>query len=116
MVLCSRGNRLYLARLRLRRFELSDSKLPESDRSREGLLQELSELRAAIQARARTDALLNALNQTSLAIGMALTPDEIFAAMAAELEELGLSCMVLPFDKSQENLQTSYVNMIINNF
>lgn len=41
----------------------------------------------------------------------ALTPDEIFEAMAAELERLGLSCMLLPFDESCEHLRTSYVSV-----
>lgn len=44
-------------------------------------------------------------------MALALTPDQILAAPAAEPEALGPSCFLLPFDKSRQNLQTSYVSM-----
>lgn len=92
--------------------------MTDESRSREQLAQELAELReqlarleAVEQGRARVEALLGALNQASVAMGRALTPDQIYAALAAELDRLGITCILLPFDADRQNLRTTYVSI-----
>jgi PAS domain S-box-containing protein len=62
-----------------------------------------------ITERRRAEQLLQALNQAALAMGDALTPEEIFAAVAGELEKLGFLCMILPTDESQDKVYTRYL-------
>ena len=62
-------------------------------------------------ARKRAEQLLLILNQASLVIEQALTPEEIFAAIAKSLGRIGFSCIVLPLDDSQRRLHTKYVSL-----
>jgi PAS domain S-box-containing protein len=62
-----------------------------------------------ITDRKRSEQLLNALNKAAIAMGTALTLEDIFTAVARELEKLGFSCMLFPMDESQERLLTKYV-------
>jgi PAS domain S-box-containing protein len=91
--------------------------MKDKNRTRESLVSELAELRqriteleAAEAERQRTEQLLQALNQTALAAGRALTFDEIFAAVAAELHKLGFTCMFLPANEDQSRLFAKYVS------
>jgi PAS domain S-box-containing protein len=63
-----------------------------------------------ITERKRAERLLQALNRAALAMEEALTPDDIFAAVSRELGGIGLSCMVLPVDESQDRLLTTYLS------
>jgi two-component system cell cycle sensor histidine kinase/response regulator CckA len=63
-----------------------------------------------ITRRKRVERLLQALNQAALAMEQALTPEEIFAAVAEEFKRLGLSCVVFPTDQSQSRLFTKYLS------
>jgi GAF domain-containing protein len=67
------------------------------------LLQDITE-------RKRAERLLQALNQAALAMERALTPEEIFAAVARELKKLGFSCIVFLTDESQSRLLIRYVS------
>jgi two-component system cell cycle sensor histidine kinase/response regulator CckA len=91
--------------------------MKDEEKSREELIEELADLRgqlarleAAVQGRARVEALLGALNQASKAMGRALTPDQIYAAVAGELDRLAITCMILPFDADRQNLRTTYIS------
>lgn len=63
-----------------------------------------------VTRRKRAERLLQALNRAALAMEQAITLDEIFAAAAKELEELGFSCMVFLMDESRERLFTRYLS------
>jgi two-component system cell cycle sensor histidine kinase/response regulator CckA len=63
---------------------------------------------AAEQARAAQ--LLHALNEASLAMQKALTPQEIFTAVAEVFKELGFYCTVFLMDESQSRLLVKYLN------
>jgi PAS domain S-box-containing protein len=63
-----------------------------------------------IAERKRVERLLEALNQAALAMEHALTPDEIFAAVAKQLGGLGFSCAVFPTDESQSRLFPRYLS------
>jgi GAF domain-containing protein len=52
----------------------------------------------------RAGQLLQALNEAARSMERALTPEEIFAAVAGELKKLGFSCLVFLTDESQKNL------------
>jgi PAS domain S-box-containing protein len=58
--------------------------------------------------RKRAEQLLRALNQASLAMEKALTPEAIFTAALEELSQLGISCIILPMDESRSRLSTRY--------
>ena len=58
----------------------------------------------------RAHQLLNALNQASVTMGTALTQQEIFKAVARELEQLDISCMLFPTDETQGKLFTKYLS------
>ncbi len=62
-----------------------------------------------VSKRKRAERLLQALNRAALAMEQALTLDEIFAAAARELRELGIFCMVFPTDESRSRLFTRYL-------
>ncbi len=57
----------------------------------------------------RAERLLQALNQAALAMGQALTPEEIFAAVAEEFKTLDLSCVIFLTDESQTRLFPRYL-------
>jgi PAS domain S-box-containing protein len=61
-----------------------------------------------IGERKRAEQLLEALNQTALAMEKALTPEEIFTIVAEELEKLGFSCTVFLADEGQTRLFPRY--------
>ena len=63
-----------------------------------------------ITERKRTERLLQALNQASLATGKALTPEGIFSVVTEEFKNLGFACMIFPTDKSQSRLFTRYAS------
>jgi PAS domain S-box-containing protein len=63
-----------------------------------------------ITERVRAERLLRALNEAALAMGQALTPEEIFTAVASELKKLGFSCIVFLTDESQSRLLIRYVS------
>ncbi len=62
-------------------------------------------------ARKRAEQLLRTLNQAAFAIEEALTPEEIFSAIADALGQIGFSCVVFPLDTSQNRLHARYVNL-----
>jgi PAS domain S-box-containing protein len=68
-----------------------------------GIVEDISE-------RKRAERLLEALNQAALAMEKALTPEEIFTAVAKELEKLGFSCTVFLTDKDQTQLIPRHYN------
>ncbi|MGV8026975.1 MAG: HD domain-containing phosphohydrolase [Anaerolineaceae bacterium] len=53
--------------------------------------------------------LLKAINRAAVAMGSALTEDEIFNAIAEELRKLNISCMFFPIDETGERLFTKYL-------
>jgi len=57
----------------------------------------------------RAERLLQALNQAALAMGQALTPEEIFAAVTEEFKTLGLSCVVFLADEGQSRLSPRHL-------
>jgi PAS domain S-box-containing protein len=63
-----------------------------------------------ITQRRRAEQLLNAFNQTALAMERALTPEEIFSTVVTELKKLGFACVVLPLDESRSRLFPQYVS------
>ncbi|HEY60153.1 MAG TPA: PAS domain S-box protein [Anaerolineae bacterium] len=63
-----------------------------------------------ITERKRAQQLMNALNQASVAMGTALTHQEIFNAVAEELKQLDISCMLFPVDLAQDKLITKYMS------
>jgi len=63
-----------------------------------------------ITKRKRAERLLQALNQAARAMGKAMTPEEIFIAVAGELKGLGLLCTVLLTDESQKRLFPKYLS------
>ena len=79
-------------------------------RDYEGNVQECVLANTDITERARAEQLLRALNEAALAMERALTYDEIFAAVAEELKQLGFSCVVFSTDESQSRLFTQYLS------
>ncbi|GAB4546054.1 MAG: hypothetical protein Kow0063_40310 [Anaerolineae bacterium] len=63
-----------------------------------------------ITQRRRAEQLLQVLNQTSQAMEQALTPEDIFAAIAEEFRKLGLSYVVFLVDESGRRLRPRYLN------
>ena len=61
-----------------------------------------------ITERKRADRLLQTLNVASLAMQRALTPAEIFVAVAEEIKKLGFDCVVFRLDDDQDRLVTEY--------
>jgi PAS domain S-box-containing protein/putative nucleotidyltransferase with HDIG domain len=58
----------------------------------------------------RSQQFLNALNQASVAIGSAITKQNIFDSIAEELEQLDITCMLFPLDETRTKLVTKYVS------
>ena len=63
-----------------------------------------------ITERKRAEKLLDALNKASVAMGSALTHKEIFNAVAKELKQLDISCMLFPLDETRSKLVTEYMS------
>jgi len=63
-----------------------------------------------VTGRKRAERLLRALNRASLSIERALTPEGIFAAVAAEFEKLGFSCIIFPADESRSRVFPRYLS------
>jgi len=63
-----------------------------------------------ITRRNRAEQLLKALNQAAVAMGTAQTHQDIFNAVAEELEQLGISCMIFLIDEIQDKLFTKYIS------
>ncbi|MFQ6067677.1 MAG: GAF domain-containing protein, partial [bacterium] len=72
------------------------------------LRQRIAELKASEIQHKRAERLLQALNQAAVAMEQALTPEEIFSAVAGELRKLGFSCIVFLADESQKRLYPGY--------
>jgi len=58
--------------------------------------------------RKHAERLLNALNQAAIAIGIALTPQDIFNSVACQLKKLGFSCLLFPLNETKGRLFTKY--------
>ncbi len=87
------------------------------DKASEPFTQELDEMRQRITALETVNAiykqskqLLQTLNQASVAMIQALTPEEIFTAVSEELTRINLTCVVLLTDEKQESLSPKYFN------
>jgi PAS domain S-box-containing protein len=76
----------------------------------EGAIEDITERVRTEAVRRRAEQLLRALNQAAVAMEKALTPEEVFAAVAEELEKLGFSCILLPLDESRTRLFTRYLS------
>ncbi len=63
-----------------------------------------------ITERKRAERLLEALNQAALAMEKALTPQEIFGAVEAAFNKLGLTCAVLRTNERQTHLSPTYLS------
>lgn len=63
-----------------------------------------------ITARKRAEQVLRALNEAALAMERALTPQEIYDAVAQAFDRLGLSCTVLLADENEATLSVQYVS------
>ncbi|MBN1177883.1 MAG: PAS domain S-box protein [Anaerolineae bacterium] len=63
-----------------------------------------------ITERKRVEDLLQALNQASLAMARALTPQEIFDAIAAQLDALGFACGIMLYDEAQQVIRPKYLS------
>ncbi|MEA2007897.1 MAG: PAS domain S-box protein, partial [Chloroflexota bacterium] len=89
--------------------------MKDKAKTKETLIHELDELRQSMAAletantnHKQSKQLLQALNQASIAMIQALTPEEIFVAVAEELQKLNLTCVVFLTDETQENLYPKY--------
>jgi PAS domain S-box-containing protein len=76
----------------------------------QGKVTKVAILARDITERKRAERLLRALNEAALAMERALTPEEIFAAVAEEFKKLGFSCAVFPTDESQSGLFPTYLS------
>lgn len=63
-----------------------------------------------ITERKRAERLLRALNQTARAVDKALTPNEVFVAVAEELRRLGIWCVIFVADENGSRLSPQYLN------
>ena len=63
-----------------------------------------------VSERKRTEQLLRVLDQAALAMEKALTPREIFTAVAETLGELDIACVLFPADESQSRFYTRYLS------
>ena len=64
-----------------------------------------------ITERARAEQLLRAINHAALAMEMAPTQDEMFAAIGDEFKKLGFTYLVLPTNEDQTRLYTKYLSL-----
>jgi PAS domain S-box-containing protein len=84
----------------------------------EEMRQQVAELRGRLRLlegediaeRERAEQLLYALNVAALAMRRALTPREIFTAVAKEFKKLGFHCTVFLMDKGQSKLFAKYLS------
>ncbi|MCD6356382.1 MAG: HD domain-containing protein, partial [Anaerolineaceae bacterium] len=63
-----------------------------------------------ITERVRAENLLSALNRAAVAIGSVQTQEDIFNAIAAELKQLDISCMLFPLDETRGKLFPEYLS------
>jgi PAS domain S-box-containing protein len=63
-----------------------------------------------VTERMRARALLNALNQSALAMEKFLTHEDIFRAISENFSQLGFSCMLFPYDADEQRLYTRYLS------
>jgi len=63
-----------------------------------------------ITERVRAEQLMNVLNRASVAMGAALTQQDVFNAIARELKQLDISCMLFPIDETQSRLITKFIS------
>jgi len=63
-----------------------------------------------ITKRVRAEQLLNALNQAAVSMGTARTQQEIFNAIARELKQIDISCMLFPLDETRSRLITKFIS------
>ena len=63
-----------------------------------------------ITERKRAERLLRALNQTARVVDKALTPSEVFAAVAEELRKLGIRCVIFLTDETASRLSPQYLS------
>ncbi|MCJ7806433.1 MAG: GAF domain-containing protein [Clostridia bacterium] len=63
-----------------------------------------------ITERVRVEQLMNALNDAAFAMGAALTPQEVFNAVAQELKQLDIDCTLFPLNETQDRLFTQYIS------
>ena len=62
-----------------------------------------------ITEQVRAEQLLKALNQAVVTMGTALTQRDIFKAVAEELKQLDITCILFPVDETQGKLITKYL-------
>ncbi|HAF62236.1 MAG TPA: hypothetical protein DCK95_07915 [Anaerolineaceae bacterium] len=62
-----------------------------------------------ITKRMRSEQLLNALNQVTLSMAIALTPEDIFTIVARELKKLDISCLLFPIENRKASIFTTYL-------
>ena len=79
-------------------------------REEDGRLSAVVGVARDIRERQRAEQLLRALNQAALAMERAMTPEEIFNAVAEELKKLGFSCVVFLTDENQSRLFPKYLS------
>lgn len=82
----------------------------ESVRHAKELAQANQALRAEIAERIRANRLLQVLNAAALAMQRALTPEEVFLAVAEGFKKLDFHCAILPADERQSRLFTKYLS------
>jgi len=63
-----------------------------------------------ITARVRAEQLLSALNRAVVVMGTSQTHQDIFNAIAKELKQIDISCMLFPLDETQGKLFTKYMS------
>jgi len=63
-----------------------------------------------ITERVRTERLLQALNDVALSMGQALTPEDVFAAVAEKFDEIGFLCAVFHTDASRTRISPAYAS------
>ncbi len=78
--------------------------------NQEGLLSNYQSFGEDITEHNRSQQLLNALNQASVAMGTALSQQDIFNTVAKELNQLDISCMLFPVDETRTKLVTKYIS------
>ncbi len=87
--------------------------MKDKDRTKEQPTTELArvseQLQREIAEHKRVARLLQALNQATLAMEYAVTPEEIFTAVGEEFKKLGLSCVVFLTDEDQSRLFPKYL-------
>ena len=75
------------------------------------LKQRIADLERKEKASQRSERLLQAFNQASLAMSYATTPEEIFDTVAETLKGLGISSIIFSIDSDQEHLIVTSVTL-----